>query len=569
MRKCSVILFVLLLSVMSGNAQNLMRHFYNSTSVIRYEPAINQYILSGNIAPPLLSGMDNSGPGGPLSRIQLQLLDDQLNTLWLKTYATQTEVSHAMSVQGSCRKLTNAFYTAGAIRTADGGYLICGTSVQSSEISGCTGIPYYSQPFLLKTNSTGAVIWYKRYDVEGGFSAMVEDRATGRLIACGSMNGFYSDGLIVCTDAGGNVLWSRGDKVTDPYPGANLSTSYARIIPFTTASGQFCYALAGNADQKGMGIDGGILITLVDANGAFYHDAMLHQGAFHMFPNCFDVADAGGGKLVLTGSSIDASGGFPCGSDLNSALIMVKLDPMTFVVDFFKQYNKIAGTYSYGQGLNVWRRGPLTRYCISGSNSGTAIYLETDDNGNLLRYTPHNPSDASKGGLMTINTLGNYPVYSGSYPGGTYVVRNNYGFDCAGDVMVSVANLPSVNAPSDHYIISVPAIEEVMLSYSFPYSESNACGVLKPAPTDIAMLPGEQAVSLFPNPAQSALHIQTGNDYMPAEAAVYDLTGREVLRQAVSGTSFSLPVASLLPGVYGIRITDRNGKVQLARFVKE
>jgi len=568
MKKCSLVLFSLFLSLTSSNAQNLIRHFPNSASGIRYEPAVNQYILFGSIAPPLLSGMDNTGPAGPLPRIQLQPLDDQLNTLWLKTYATQTEVSYALSVQGSCRKLINAFYTASAIRTADGGYLICGRSRQNPEISGCSGIPFFNQPFLLKTNSSGAVMWYKRYDIEGDFSAVVEDRATGRLIACGSMNGSYSDGLIVCTDPAGNVLWSRGDKVPDPYPGANLSTSYSRIIPFTTTSGQFCYALAGNADQRGMGVDGGILITLIDAYGSFYHDAMVHQGAFHMFPKCFDVADAGGGKLVLTGSSIDASGGYPCGSDLSSALIMIKLDPTTLAVDFFKQYNKVSGTYSYGVGLKVWQRGPLTRYCISGSYSGTAIYLETDDNGNVLRYTPHNPSDISDGGLMTVNTLGNYPVYSGGYPGGTAVVRNNYGFDCASDIAVPVTDLPSVNAPSDHYGFSLPVIEEVMLSYDVPYSEYDACGLPKPGTTGLAMQPGTQAIALFPNPVHNTLQVQTGDD-REAVVTIYDLTGREVLREKVTGASFSLPVVSLVPGVYGLRITDRKGQVQHARFVKE
>ncbi|MFA6274373.1 MAG: hypothetical protein WC662_04395, partial [Candidatus Paceibacterota bacterium] len=381
MKKLFMIAFLMGIVVWDTTAQNLLKHYPDVGFGIRYEQATNQYILNGIIAPTLLSGMDNTGPTGPIRRIQLRLLDDQLNTLWLNTYATQTEVSRAISVQGSCRKLTNAFYATDAIRTADGGYLVCGMSAQDMEISGCSGIPIFHNPFLLKTNSTGAVMWYKRYAVEGGFSSVVEDQATGRLIACGGT--INHEGLIICTDPTGNIFWSRGVVGRHPtIPGTVLNTSYNRIVPFITASGQFRYALAGNADQGGYGVDGGILISLIDINGSFYRDAVLNQNAFYLFPRCNDMADADDGKLVITGTSIDASGGYPCGAD-NGTMILIKIDPETFVVDFFKVYHKYSGA-SVGNGLNVWYDGPFTKYCVAGLGSTGAVYMETDDNGNPL-----------------------------------------------------------------------------------------------------------------------------------------------------------------------------------------
>lgn len=567
MMKFFMIAFLSCIVVRDTAAQNLLKHYPESSFGIRYEQATNQYVVNGIIAPTLLSGMDNTGPAGPIRRIQLRLLDDQLNTLWLNTYATQTEVSRAISVQGSCRKLTNAFYATDAIRTADGGYLVCGMSAQDMEISGCSGIPVFHNPFLLKTNSTGGVMWYKRYAVEGAFSAVVEDQSTGRLIACGGTQS--REGLIICTDPTGNIFWSRGVLGRHPtIPGTTLSTSYDRIVPFTTSSGQFRYALAGNADQDGMGVDGGILISLIDINGSFYRDAVLNQNAFYSFPRCDDMADAGDGKLVITGASIDASGGYPCGAD-NGTLTLLKIDPETFVVDFFKAYHKYTGA-SGGNGVAVWHNGPVTKYCITGTHNTGAVYLETDDNGNPMRYTPHNPADAYSGGSMTINTLSNYPAYSGGYPGGTFVIRNNYGVDCAADIPVATEDLPYGMQLADHYNMPVAAIAEVMLQYTFPYIEFDACGVLKPGTTDIYDIRNKTGLQLSPNPGHDYLDVQVAAKAdMIYTMRIYDMTGRILWQESARGTNARIPIRDLTPGAYILHVEDKDGRVQYTRFVKQ
>lgn len=552
------------------SGQNLLKHFHDVRSGIRFEAATNQYILRGTVAPALLSGMDNTGPSGPLSRIQLQLLDDQLNTLWASTYATQTEVARATSTQGVCHKLTNAFYTSDAHRTADGGYIICGASVQSSEISGCA-VPYFEQGFLLKVNSTGGVMWYKRYDGVRTFSAVEEDQLSGRLIACGGGGAVpTSVGVIVCTNATGNVLWSKYSQASLPGggPGAALSTRYEKIRPFLTSGGQSCYALVGNADQNGMGMDGGILISIIDINGIFYRDAVFTQGGFYRFPSGFDIADAGSGKVLITGSSIDASGGYPCGID-NGTLILLRMDPMTFVADLFRSYRKLSGSFSWGSGLSVWRNGPVVRYCVTGGNTdGRAIYLETDDNGNVMRYTLHDGSQASSGNTMTINTLASYPTYAGGYSGGAFALRNNYGMDCEPDLLAGIEELPYSSFVSDHNTYPVTAIAEVMQYYPLAYSESVGCGMLKPGATGIAGLNGGESILVSPNPATTMLQVQSPDGELQ-QVSVYDLRGRLLLQKEVTAPECRIDLQVLSPGIYMLQALDQEGRTRHSRFVKE
>ncbi|HTN16198.1 MAG TPA: hypothetical protein VL092_00850, partial [Chitinophagaceae bacterium] len=264
----------LLLAGFSAGAQNFMRH-YDHSGAVKYEPTTSNYTFYGNIKPATLAGMNNTDFAGPHSRISLSVLDNQLNTLWLKTYATQAEVAIAMSPQ-MCHKLATDFYCSDVIKTVDGGYVVCGTSQQYVERTSCP-VPYYTNPFLLKTDASGNVVWYKRYNVAGGaFRGVVEDPVTRRLIACGvNGGGPRGKGLIVRTDLNGTVLSSIESSVPDPYPGASLVTHYLRIIPYTGRDGRKYFALSGNAHQGGMGIDGGILITVMDVNGSIYTNTFL------------------------------------------------------------------------------------------------------------------------------------------------------------------------------------------------------------------------------------------------------------------------------------------------------
>ena len=64
----------------------------------------------------------------------------------------------------------------------------------------------------------------------------------------------------------------------------------------------------------------------------------------------------------------------------------------------------------------------------------------------------------------------------------------------------------------------------------------------------------KQAVSMFPNPAENVVTIQTKNNEMP-NVAVFDILGKQVLVQ--TGNTFN--VSSLRSGVYMVQVTTNSG----------
>lgn len=73
------------------------------------------------------------------------------------------------------------------------------------------------------------------------------------------------------------------------------------------------------------------------------------------------------------------------------------------------------------------------------------------------------------------------------------------------------------------------------------------------------------SIGLFPNPADGRLNINT--TALPAtvkEVRIYDLSGRQVLAQIVSGSTFSLDIRALAAGHYLLHLLDDKGQI-LAR----
>ena len=81
----------------------------------------------------------------------------------------------------------------------------------------------------------------------------------------------------------------------------------------------------------------------------------------------------------------------------------------------------------------------------------------------------------------------------------------------------------------------------------------------------------ETEVRIYPNPANDVLHVEFGDMSKLNEIEITDLTGRAVVDlsqvQMVSG-DLSIPLHSLTPGTYLIRITTESGSPLVKRFVK-
>jgi hypothetical protein len=72
-------------------------------------------------------------------------------------------------------------------------------------------------------------------------------------------------------------------------------------------------------------------------------------------------------------------------------------------------------------------------------------------------------------------------------------------------------------------------------------------------------------VTIFPNPTQSILHIDTNQ--MIKIISVYDLTGKEVTVNQVSNTT--VDVSNLAKGFYVLKITSETDNIKTTKFVKE
>jgi len=81
------------------------------------------------------------------------------------------------------------------------------------------------------------------------------------------------------------------------------------------------------------------------------------------------------------------------------------------------------------------------------------------------------------------------------------------------------------------------------------------------------------AVSVYPNPASNQLNIQLRQSKATlAKIEIFDVYGRLVLRkrqQSLGATVATIDIASLTPGVYFVKIHDRNGMDEEHKFVKK
>jgi uncharacterized delta-60 repeat protein len=156
------------------------------------------------------------------------------NIIWAKTYGG-TDWEKATSVQ----------------QTSDGGYIVAGWT--KSFGAGNWDI------FLIKTNTSGNIIWAKTYGGTGDdYAYSVQQTSDGGYIVAGYTYSFGAGGydfFLVKTDANGNIQWAK------TYGGTNLDS--ASSVQQTSDGG---YIVAGWTNSFGAGSSDAFLIK-TDANG--------------------------------------------------------------------------------------------------------------------------------------------------------------------------------------------------------------------------------------------------------------------------------------------------------------
>lgn len=562
---------LMLLTFFAGYSQNAIKHLDHAQNVnMDYMTATDEYVMSGNAYPLNIAGMNNVGPSTTISRIQLEVLDNQLNSQWFRTYCTAQEVNDYNNML--CSHLTTFFTTGDAKQTSDGGFIICGRVRVDGETSGCSG-PQYDHLFLLKTDGNGNVQWYKRYydpSKQYGMLNSVVEASNGNFIAVGYENyGSNTFGLILGTDASGGLLWSNYSQ-TRSWWDANITVPsiYYEITPYNDD-----YAIVGIANTA-FGVNGGTILTVIDANGTYLADNILDNERWGYTLIGKGIHDANDNDVAITGLA-----GTPC---LNGAQVMLlKINPLTLAVSFFNVYSaNNLNDVSWGNSVVLWGSAG-GNFSITGRDplyGGTgSLYLETDYNGNLLRYVPFAPADASEGLSVVWNSTSGFPVHSGVFEPSiepTYVVRNNYGSDCPSDISMPVYTPPI----EDYAPANIPApfieVEEDLLVYDMSPIESIVCGQLKPGRSATTVNDIEEThtgLLLAPNPANDYFDVNGKNISSGlCEIKVYDVTGRLVIAKQIEnqGHSMRINVSSLSSGTYILNIVGPDGIKEHATVIK-
>jgi predicted secreted protein len=150
---------------------------------------------------------------------------------------------------GSAIDRTTVSVSSRVLLTADGGYLIEGS--KSSEGSGGMDL------WLIKTDSSGNVIWSRTYGGEGNdYGTSVQQTADGGYIIVGHTSSSGDGGAdlwLFKTDSSGNVIWSRtyGGKEGD----------YGTAVQQTADGG---YIVTGRTSSYGAG---GVDLWLIRTDG--------------------------------------------------------------------------------------------------------------------------------------------------------------------------------------------------------------------------------------------------------------------------------------------------------------
>lgn len=561
------VVFLLTLACTQGYAQNAIKHIDNAQNMaLDYMIPSDEYLLSGNTFPATIGGMSNIGPtAGNLSRIQLEVLDNQMASVMFKTYCTVTEVNDVLNHR--CTHLNAYFQTGDAKQTSDGGFIICGRVRVDNETSGCPGSAQYDHLFLLKVDAAGAVQWYKRYfdpAMQFGMLNSVIEASNGNFITCGYENyGSMTHAVILGVNSAGGLLWSD-------YAQAGAYWDHSIILPsiyyeITPYNGD--YALVGIGNTAGT-VWGNTILTVIDANGNYIaHNILDNQLSCNYVLTGRGIHDAYDNDVVLTGA-----GGTPCLS--GSQIFILKIDPVTLAVNFLKiySYNNF-GDVSWGNSIVTWGSAG-GNFSVAGrdaTNNG-ALYLETDNNGNLLRYTPFNNADASVGKSIVWNSNSSWPVYSGEFwpaTEPTFLVRNNYGNDCPSDIpMVEYTTcLDDYDCP--HIPAPFQEVTDDAIDYDINPIESIVCGQLKPA--SVSKITAVENILITPNPSDGLIDVNLGNA-KPGNCTlqVYDMTGRIVLSQksVYAGKAIRLNISALPSGTYMLSAGDKDGKTERAGFIK-
>jgi hypothetical protein len=246
-------------------------------------------------------------------------------------------------------------------QTADGGYILVGTTVSSG--SGSGGYRYANTDVLvIRLDSGGNLVWQKvfgEYADDGGSS--IQQTTDGGYILTGyTGTSRYRDVLVLKLDSGGDIQWQKvlGGYAEDSGSGIQQTDDGGYILVGTTAS----------SNSGDVGVNHGsqdIWVVKLDSGGYLQWQKVLGGGDSDSGSGIRQTAS---GEYILTGYTVSSSTGDVGVNNGRFDVWVVKLDPAGNL-----QWQNVLGGSAYDYGTGIWPTADggyvLTGY-TSSSNSG-------------------------------------------------------------------------------------------------------------------------------------------------------------------------------------------------------
>jgi hypothetical protein len=424
--------------------------------------------------------------------------------------------------------------------TSDGGYIVVGpTSSSNGDVSGCPGTnnsPGFSAFWVLKLAADGTLEWQRCL----GGSQTELPQSVMETVYGGFLVGGYttSNDGDVSGNAGGRDAWlvklANDGSLDWQLCLGGLGNEVINDIVHATNDGFFAVGASNSNNPSsipGVYLDDDIWVLKLDNYGQIEWESFF-GGSGRDIGRAIRMTEDGG--CIIAGMTNSTDGHMECALGLNDIWI-ARIAP---------------------DGTLLWSN------CYGGSGFDSPDDLEITEHGTILVSGKTFSMDGQVSGC-----LGNGDGWLLEVDGGGVVLWQRC-MGGSGDDAFQV-----LSSPQHDGSFLVAGGTGSMDGDLAGLGCNNDMWVVKLSPltTGRPRLEPSLALTLFPNPTTSTLHIQWSGP-APSTLEVLDATGRLVYGPVVPGTmgeaGYLLPVGALPAGLYAVRLQSATGS-SVQRFVKE
>jgi hypothetical protein len=431
-------------------------------------------------------------------------------------------------------------------QSTDGGYIVTGRISNS----GAGNMDIY----LLKTDSTGNLIWAKTF---GGLSdeqgSDVQQTTDGGFIITGYTSSFgagYDDVYLIRTDSIGDTLWVK------TFGGTGYN-DYAAAVQQTTDEG---FIIAGTSESFGMGYSDVYLIK-TNSNGDTLWTKTFGETFYENHGSSVQQTTDGG--YIITGDIRNISAG-------SSTVYLIKTDSTGNSL-WTKSLGGINGDLGFSVQQTLDGGYVIAGYTYSFGAGAADVYLiKTDVNGDTLWSKTFGGTSNDFSYSIEQTTDGGYIILASTTSFGAgndiYLIKTdsmgNSGCNQGNPATIVITPATQVTNPATIVTSPLTIVTTPTIIVGSGGTVTTLCSTV-----GINEIQYQEELLLFPNPFSNNLTI-TSKTNQPLEITLYDITSRKLLHQQFTN-SITLNTSQLSKGIYIYELHNKNGVIKKGKVVKE